>query len=62
MSTATPPSVSSRVQAKRGHTVAALCVDAEGQGYFDADHAFFVACFADLCALLIAQIIPGEPT
>jgi hypothetical protein len=42
-----------------GRTIAALCVDAEAQGYFDRDHEFFACCFADLIALLVAQVVTG---
>jgi hypothetical protein len=43
-----------------GRPIAALCVDAEAQGYFDSDHEFFAGCFADLIALLVAQVITGD--
>ncbi len=44
-----------------GATIAALCVDAEAPGYFDSDHEFFANCFADLIALLVAQVVAGDP-
>jgi hypothetical protein len=43
-----------------GTTIAALCVDAEAPGYFDDDDEFFAGCFADLIALLVAQVITGD--
>jgi hypothetical protein len=48
------------VKTPLGGTVAALCVDAEARAYFDRDHEFFANCFADLTALLLAQVIPGD--
>ncbi len=55
------------VKACSGKTIAILCVDAEARGYFDRDDEFFAGCFADLIALLVAQIIvengtPHEPS
>ncbi|MBD5635887.1 MAG: GAF domain-containing protein [Candidatus Eremiobacteraeota bacterium] len=49
------------VKTPGGDTIAALCVDAEVPGYFDRDHVFFAECFADLIALLLAQVVIGEP-
>jgi len=48
------------IRTPMGKTIAALCIDAEAQGYFDADHEFFASCFADLIALLVAQVITGD--
>jgi hypothetical protein len=48
------------VKTPLGKTIAALCVDAEGPGYFDDDDEFFAGCFADLIALLVAQVIAGD--
>jgi hypothetical protein len=45
-----------------GKPIATLCVDAEAQGYFDSDHEFFAGCFADLIALLVAQVVTGDET
>ena len=50
------------VKTPDGRTIAALCVDAEAQGYFDSDHEFFASCFADLIALLLAQVVTGDET
>jgi GAF domain-containing protein len=46
------------VRTPGGKTIAALCVDAESRGYFDADDEFFAGCFADLIGLLLAQVLP----
>ncbi len=48
------------VNARPGRTIATLCIDAEAQGYFDGDDEFFAGCFADLIALLVAQVVDGE--
>ncbi len=47
------------VKAPAGETIATLCIDAEAHGYFDGDDEFFASCFADLIALLLAQILTG---
>jgi GAF domain-containing protein len=43
-----------------GTPIAALCIDAEAPGYFDSDHEFFAGCFADLIAVLLAQVVTGD--
>jgi hypothetical protein len=48
------------VKTPGGATISALCVDAEAPAYFDADHLFFAQCYADLIALLLAQVHAGE--
>jgi GAF domain-containing protein len=48
------------VKTPYGRPIATLCVDAEAQGYFDSDHEFFAGCFADLVALLVAQVVIGD--
>jgi hypothetical protein len=50
------------VKTPHGRPIATLCVDAQAPGYFDSDHEFFAGCFADLIALLVAQVETGDGT
>jgi GAF domain-containing protein len=50
------------VKTPYGRPIATLCIDAEAPGYFDSDHEFFAGCFADLIALLVAQVVSGDET
>jgi GAF domain-containing protein len=50
------------VKTPHGRPIATLCIDAEAPGYFDSDHEFFAGCFADLIALLVAQVVSGDET
>ena len=50
------------VRGPAGTAIAALCVDAEVAGYFDRDHEFFAGCFADLIAVLAAQVLSEDDT
>jgi hypothetical protein len=49
------------VKSPAGKTLAALCIDAESQGYFDSDDEFFATCFADLMSLLMSQKLGDAP-
>jgi len=44
------------------HRASLLCIAAEARGYFDSDHEFFAGCFADLIALLVAQVVNRRRT